>query len=110
MSNAGKLMINWKRDFPELRAALGMLGREGYTGTDSANFLLTHAEMKSVVDHSQRVCGRALTKDAILSRLAKHYELAALEDQNPAAYRRGRVIFNRLLPQMQKAYLARNRV
>lgn len=110
MSNAGKLMINWKRDFPELRAALGMLGRQGYTGTDSANFLLAHDELKSVVTHSQKICGRTLSKDAILSRLAKHYELATLKADNPGAYRRGEVIFNRLLPQMQKAHLARNRV
>lgn len=110
MSNAGKVMINWKRDFPELRVALGMLGRHGYTGTDAATFLLMHEELASVRDHSARICGRSLSKDAILSRLGKHHELQTLKAANPVAYRKGEQIYNRLLPQMQKAHVARNRI
>jgi hypothetical protein len=103
MSNAGKVLVNWKRDFPELRIALGLLGKRGYRSERAAAFLLERSETQNVRDFYMRVCGRPMKPDVLVSRMAKFQEIETLRVTHPQAYQRGVVMFNILCPLLDRA-------
>jgi hypothetical protein len=104
MSNAGKHMLNWRRDFPALRTALGLLGREGYTSMLVARFLITHSAM-SKVHGAMKSIGRELNADTVQSRLKQINEIDWIKQNNPEAYRRGERLKSSLLVDVQRAGL-----
>jgi hypothetical protein len=108
MSNAGKTVLNWKRDFPEIRVALGLLGVDGYTSMAAAHFLLWHEKLAKVREHYRKICGRELQGEVIHSRLRRPKELEALETGNPAAYAAGRSMKRLLLEDLKNARIARS--
>jgi len=107
MSNAGKALLNWKRDFPDLRVALGLLGQAGYANTECAKFLLEHKALRGASQHSMKICGRYLSEAMVLSRLAKYGELATLSRENPVAYLGGHDLFMKLLADIRAARITR---
>lgn len=102
MSNAGKRMMNWKKDFPALRVALGLLGRDGYTSLLVARFLLSHDCTSRAREFCRNVLGRELSDVAIGSRLKQVKELAWIKEHNPKAYRSGERLHESLLPVLKK--------
>lgn len=106
MSNAGKRMINWKREFPSLRAALAMLGRDGYTSLLVARYLLSHDCTKRLRETCRQTLGRELTDVAIGSRLKQVKELEWLEQNNPKACRAGERLKNELVKELKKSGFA----
>ena len=108
MSNAGKTVLNWKRDFPDIRVALGLVGADGYTSMAAAHFLLWHEKLEKVREHYRKICGRELQGEVIHSRLRRPNELAALEMSNPAAYAAGRALKRRLMADLAAAKIPRS--
>ena len=103
MSNAGKTVLNWRRDFPELRIALGLLGKKGYRSGKAAEFLLRQPETQRVRDFYWKVCSRHMQPEVLVSRMTKHREIENMETENPVAYRKGKVIYRKLAPLLAKA-------
>lgn len=106
MSNAGKQMISWKKQFPITRTALGLLGREGWTSMLVARWLLAHEALMSVRDHCESI-GRKLTDDAVQSRLKRPDEVDWIEKNNPDAFKRGARMAKSLGEQLKKAGLTK---
>jgi hypothetical protein len=102
MSNAGKRMLNWKRDFPALRVALGLLGRDGYTSLLVARYLLSHECTLRAREFCSNVLGRELSDVAVGSRLKQVKELAWIKEHNGAAYRAGERLYASLVPVLKK--------
>lgn len=102
MSNAGKIVLNWRRDFPEIRVALGLLGAEGYRSMHVAHFLIWHEKMAPIREHYTKICGRDLNAEVLHSRLRRPEELAWIKENRPLAYRRGEAMFKILLPAVAK--------
>jgi hypothetical protein len=95
-------MINWKKQFPITRVALGLLGQEGWTSMLVARWLLQHEALISVRDFCKKV-GRELSDDAVQSRLKRPGELEWIQKNNPDAYARGEKMSKNLAVQLKKA-------
>jgi hypothetical protein len=96
-------MINWKRDFPALRAALALLGRDGYTSLLVARYLVGHPCTERLRGFCKNVLGRELNDVTIGSRLKQVKELEWLEQHNPKAVRAGRRLKDTLAAELRKA-------
>lgn len=101
MSNLGKHVLNWKREFPIIRVALGLLGREGYTSVLAAKFLLAHDELEPVKNRCLEL-GRKLNFETIQSRLKRPNELAWIEEHSPLSYKRGEALHRNLREYLKK--------
>lgn len=108
MSNAGKIVLNWRRDFPEIRVALGLLGAEGYRSMHVAHFLVWHEKMEPIRDHYTKICGRELHGEVLHSRLRRPEELAWIKENKPFAYRRGAALMKTLLSAVVAAKLPKS--
>jgi hypothetical protein len=108
MSNAGKTVVNWRRDFPELRVALGLLGADGYRSMHVAHFLVWHERLAPIREYYTRICGRELQGEVLHSRLRRPEELAWIKENRPLAHRRGETLKKVLLADVQKAKLAKS--
>lgn len=102
MSNAGKQMINWKRDHATLRVALGLLGRDGFTSLYAARFLLSH-EATAAVREDARRRGRELSDAALASRMKRTEELEWLETNRPLQFKAGKALGRKLKAELQAA-------
>ena len=91
MSNAGKRMINWKREFPVIRTALGLLGRDGFTSKQAATILMSHEDMAPI--HKMcRLLGRTLNEEAVVSRLKRPHEIDWIEQHDPVSFKKGKML------------------
>lgn len=104
MSNAGKFMINWKRDHATLRVALGLLGRQGYTSLIAARFLAQHEATAAVREDCARK-GRELTDEALASRMKRTEELDWLENNRPMQFKAGKALSRKLKADLQAAHI-----
>lgn len=89
MSNAGKRMINWKREFPVVRTALGLLGRDGFTSKQAATILLAQEQM-APVHRACKMLGRVLNEEVIVSRLKRPHEVDWIQEKDPKSFRLGK--------------------
>lgn len=88
MSNAGKRVLNWKRDFPVERAALGLLGEDGWATMHAAHFLVWHEKLAKVRETYTGATGRELSADVLYSRLRRPEELAWFRENTPLVMKR----------------------
>jgi hypothetical protein len=98
-------MLNWRKDFPAIRTALGLLGRQGYTSMFVARFLRTH-EVLAKVRKTCESLGRDLNDETIQSRLKRPEELEWIEKNDPDNYRRGKRLATSLKADLDKAGIA----
>lgn len=98
MTNAGKRLFNWKRDCPDVRVALGILGRAGYANKQAANVLLNHSSFGGLRALYKKTCGRFINESIILSRMTHCDEIDNIYAENPSAYRRGLEMAEKLKP------------
>lgn len=92
MSNLGKQVLNWKREFPIIRVALGLLGKDGYTSVLAAKLLLEHEELEPAKNRCLEL-GRKLNFEAVQSRLKRPNELLWIEEHSPLSYKRGEALY-----------------
>lgn len=102
MSNAGKKMINWRKDFAVLRVALGYLGSKEHGSLPAARLLLDHDCTASLREFCRLELGRDLTVSAIQSRMQKHHEISWYKEKRPVAYRKGIRLGERLMREVIK--------
>lgn len=96
------MRINWQRDYPVERVALGLIGAAGFVSTEAARFLM----MQPFLNGPRKMAtslGRELNESTISSRLRNHHEIASVRDQDPRSYRKGREIADQLIPMLKKA-------
>ena len=103
MSNAGKRVLNWKRDFPTLRIALGILGKDGWSSAQAAHFLLWHEQLKTLRKHYASTTGRELGAEVLQSRMRKSHEIVPLKESDPRSYRKGLELSTLLEEDLKKA-------
>jgi hypothetical protein len=104
MSNAGKKMVNWKRDHAVLRVALGLLRRDGFTSLHAARFLMSHEATAAVREDCLRL-GRELTDEALASRMKRIEELDWLETNRPAMFKAGKALSRVLKRDLRAAHI-----
>jgi hypothetical protein len=104
MSNAGKKMLNWKRDFPVERTALGLLGKAGFASILAGRFLLGHESFYKIRE-ACRALGRELSEDSMVSRMKRVEELDWLKANRPNSYRRGEALAKTLIADLRAAQI-----
>lgn len=104
MSNAGKKMLQWKRDHAVIRVALGLLGRDGFTSMYAARFLLAHEATAKVRADCLRL-GRELTDVALASRMKRTEELEWLELNRPIQFKAGKALKRKLKDELLAAHI-----
>jgi len=82
-------MVNWRRDFPVLRVALGVLGQKGYTSLLVGRFLVWRSEFEKLRVYCDEIVQRPLSDEMLQSRLKRPHELQWFRDNDPESYRRG---------------------
>jgi hypothetical protein len=103
MSNAGKKMINWKKDFPVLRVALGLLGERGYTSMHAARIILADPCTSDLRVFCKKELGRELNDETIQSRLKRVTELGWFKENDPRSYRKGGLLRDELQVKLKKS-------
>jgi hypothetical protein len=89
MTAYGSTPINWKRDFPVLRVALGRLGELGFYSMSQAEFLLMHQSTEALRRFVSRTKGGEISKATIKSRMRRTEELRWFKENMATQFRSG---------------------
>lgn len=95
--------LDWKRLYPDIRVALGLLGQAGYPPGQAATTIIEHETFNRLRTDYRRLTGKELTASILASRIYHHQEIEPIRTGNTRMFARGQKLATELMSLLDKA-------